>query len=90
MLWTSSGHFELAEYHFYAALARARRHDDATPEEQAEQFRELVEHHARLATWAEHCPRLARITAQREYRVVRREMAAGWLKLTDISRDEPA
>ncbi|MFM0155392.1 MULTISPECIES: AAA family ATPase [Paraburkholderia] len=56
LLWTSSGHFELAEYHFYAALARARRHDDVTPEEQAEQFRELVEHHARLATWAEHCP----------------------------------
>ncbi|RKE35751.1 putative ATPase [Paraburkholderia sp. BL23I1N1] len=56
LLWTSSGHFELAEYHFYAALTRARRHDDAAPEEQAEQFRALVEHHARLATWAEHCP----------------------------------
>ncbi|MFP3562781.1 AAA family ATPase [Paraburkholderia sp. SIMBA_030] len=56
LLWTSSGHFELAEYHFYAALTRARRYDDATPDEQAEQCRELVEHHARLEIWAEHCP----------------------------------
>jgi len=56
LLWTSSGHFELAEYHFYAALARGRRYDDATPDEQAQQFAELVEHHAKLATWAKHCP----------------------------------
>ncbi|HEX7910510.1 MAG TPA: AAA family ATPase [Paraburkholderia sp.] len=56
LLWTSSGHFELAEYHFYAALARARRYDDAAPEEQAEQFRKLVEHHAKLEVWAEHSP----------------------------------
>ncbi|RKT21610.1 putative ATPase [Paraburkholderia sp. RAU2J] len=56
LLWTSSGHLELAEYHFYAALARARRHDDAPSGEQAEQFRALVEHHAKLAIWAAHSP----------------------------------
>jgi predicted ATPase/two-component sensor histidine kinase len=56
LLWTSSGHFELAEYHFYAALARARRHDHVEPEEQAEQLRAMVEHHTKLAIWAEHCP----------------------------------
>ncbi|OXC72718.1 Signal transduction histidine kinase CheA [Caballeronia sordidicola] len=56
LLWTTSGHFELAEYHFYAALARARGYDDVPPDEQAAQFRALAEHHAKLALWAEHCP----------------------------------
>ena len=56
LLWTSSGHFELAEYHFYAALARARHYDDAAADERAAQLDALTGHHAKLVIWAEHCP----------------------------------
>ncbi|MGF6773721.1 putative ATPase/two-component sensor histidine kinase [Paraburkholderia sp. GAS199] len=60
LLWTSSGHFEIAEYHFYAALACARQYDeapgDASPGERDAQFQALLGHYARLVTWAEHCP----------------------------------
>ena len=33
MLWTSPSFLEVAEYHFYAALARAAHHDDAPADE---------------------------------------------------------
>ncbi|WP_144149101.1 AAA family ATPase [Paraburkholderia sp. BCC1884] len=56
LLWTSSGHFEIAEYHFYAALARARQYDDAEENERPRHLEALVEHHAKVALWAEHCP----------------------------------
>ncbi|SEE89121.1 Predicted ATPase [Burkholderia sp. WP9] len=56
LLWTSSGHFEIAEYHFYAALACARQYDEAPSYQHEAQYRALVEHQARLVTWAEHCP----------------------------------
>jgi two-component sensor histidine kinase len=56
LLWTSSGHFEMAEYHFYAALARARAHDTASPEQRIELIAELAAHAAQLALWAGHCP----------------------------------
>jgi predicted ATPase/two-component sensor histidine kinase len=56
LLWTSSGHFELAEYHFYAALARARQYDEVAPDEREAVFHALTGHHARLVVWAEHCP----------------------------------
>ncbi|MDE1184757.1 AAA family ATPase [Paraburkholderia sp.] len=51
LLWTSSGHFEVAEFHFYAMLARLAAiapGDALTPA--------LRAHHAQLAQWAEHCP----------------------------------
>ncbi|RFU46626.1 AAA family ATPase [Paraburkholderia sp. DHOC27] len=56
LLWTSSGHFEYAEYYFYAALARARQYDDATVDQQPAVLQALTEHHAKLVVWAEHCP----------------------------------
>jgi len=56
LVWTSSGHLELAEYHFYAALAHARGYDDAAPGEQAAHLRAIVGHHEKLAIWARHCP----------------------------------
>ncbi|MDB5818366.1 MAG: protein kinase, partial [Rhizobacter sp.] len=56
LLWTSFGHFELAEYHFYAALARAGCYSSSNREEQAVMWSELLEHQAQLATWAAHSP----------------------------------
>ena len=50
---------ERAEYHFYAALARARSIDcvdDAHPDQQTMHLQALISHHQQLKTWAEHCP----------------------------------
>jgi PAS domain S-box-containing protein len=52
----TSGLFEEADYHFYAALATAAASDSATPDERREHSGALAEHHKRLALWAEHCP----------------------------------
>jgi PAS domain S-box-containing protein len=66
LLWTSASmfaavdhpgpFFETAEYHFYAALARAAVHDFETPDGQLKHFQALTEHHKQLALWAENCP----------------------------------
>ena len=56
LLQATSGLFEEADYHFYAALARAAASDSATPDERREHFRALSEHHKRLALWEENCP----------------------------------
>jgi PAS domain S-box-containing protein len=55
LLWTSLSFFEFAEYHFYAALARAACCDAATPAEYATHFQSLLSHHRQIAAWAEHC-----------------------------------
>jgi PAS domain S-box-containing protein len=55
LLHATSGLFEEANFHFYAALARAAAWDFATPDEQREHFAALAEHHQRLAHWAENC-----------------------------------
>ena len=54
-LQATSGLFEEADYHFYAALARAAASNSATPDERREHARALAEHHQRLAFWAENC-----------------------------------
>ncbi len=56
LLQAASGALEEADYHFYAALARATASDSATPDERREHFGALAEHHKRLALWAENCP----------------------------------
>ena len=56
LLQATSGLFEEADYHFYAALARAAASDSATPDERREHAGALAEHHQRLALWAENCP----------------------------------
>jgi predicted ATPase/two-component sensor histidine kinase len=56
LLWTSSGHFEIAEYQFFAGLSRASWHDDAPEEERAANLAKLGEHHRQLELWAAHCP----------------------------------
>ncbi len=66
LLWRSAAMFETAEYHLYAALARAAVYDFGPPDNQfqdgptssrpAEHFQALEEHHKQLALWAENCP----------------------------------
>ena len=56
LLWTSLEFFETAEYHFYAALAHAARHDEVEPEKRARHRDALIAHARRLGAWAEQCP----------------------------------
>jgi transcriptional regulator with GAF, ATPase, and Fis domain/predicted ATPase len=56
LLWTSSGFFEAAEYHFYAALTRAAGGDGLSGEDRARQLDALRAHHQQLAAWAAHAP----------------------------------
>jgi predicted ATPase/two-component sensor histidine kinase len=53
LLWTTSGHLEMAEYHFHKALAHAGCHkaDDGTAHRAA-----LTVHLEQLRIWSEHCP----------------------------------
>jgi PAS domain S-box-containing protein len=56
LLWTSSSFFEFAEYHFYAALARAACCDAPDPARRPQHFQALLSHHRQIAVWAENCP----------------------------------
>jgi predicted ATPase/signal transduction histidine kinase/ActR/RegA family two-component response regulator len=56
LLWTSTSFFELAEYHFYSALARAAHHDEASADERRRHLEALSTHHKQLNVWAENCP----------------------------------
>ena len=56
LLWTAPTQFEHAEYHFYAALARAGRCDTSAVEERSAHLQALAAHHQRLMVWARHCP----------------------------------
>ena len=56
LLWTSTSYFELAEYHFYGALARAAHHDEAPADERHRHLEALSAHHKQLNVWAENCP----------------------------------
>ena len=56
LLWTSPSFFEVAEYHFYDALARAGQYDTASADERAQHLEALAAHHKQLEVWAENCP----------------------------------
>ena len=56
LLWTSPAFFERAEYHFYAALARAALCDAAPDAERTRHREALAAHHRQLQAWAENCP----------------------------------
>ncbi|MFL9919047.1 AAA family ATPase [Paraburkholderia fungorum] len=56
LLWTSPFCFEVAEYHFYAALARAAHCDSVSADEQTGHLEALSAHHEQLETWANNCP----------------------------------
>ncbi|MBV8140696.1 MAG: AAA family ATPase, partial [Verrucomicrobia bacterium] len=54
-LWTIPSHLEVAEYHFYAALARAAYYDTASSNRQPSLLKALRAHHKQLELWAQHC-----------------------------------
>jgi PAS domain S-box-containing protein len=56
VLWTTPTQFELAEYHFYAALARAARCDMAGAEERSKHLEAVASHLKQIAVWADNCP----------------------------------
>ena len=56
LLWTSPSFFEVAEYHFYAALARAAHYAAAAADERPQHLEALTAHHKQLEVWAENCP----------------------------------
>ncbi|MEP6873881.1 MAG: response regulator [Burkholderiales bacterium] len=56
LLWTSPSHIELAEYHFFAALAATACCDEADPDARATHLAALIAHHRQLDEWARHCP----------------------------------
>jgi PAS domain S-box-containing protein len=56
LLWTSPSFLETAEYHFYAALARASCCDTAPVAARARHMQALHSHHEKITVWAENCP----------------------------------
>jgi PAS domain S-box-containing protein len=56
LLWTSPSYFEVAEYHFYSALARAGAFDAATEDSRPRHFEALSAHHRQLEIWEKNCP----------------------------------
>ena len=56
LMWKSPPFFETAEYHFYAALARAATSDLSPNDAQRPSRDALHAHHLQLETWARHCP----------------------------------
>src|SRR6202022_1096930 len=56
VLWTTPTQFELAEYHFYAALARAARCDIAAADERPQHLEALASHLKQIAVWADNYP----------------------------------
>src|SRR5271157_535426 len=56
LLQTGPGHFESAEYFFYAALARAAQYDSISSEEKVRYREALAGHHKQIVVWAENCP----------------------------------
>jgi PAS domain S-box-containing protein len=56
LLWTLPSFFELAEYHFYHALASAARYETAPADARPVLRQTLAAHHAQIAVWAANCP----------------------------------
>jgi PAS domain S-box-containing protein len=56
LLWTTKSFPEVAEYHFYGALARAAACDSVPADPRREHFDALLTHHRQIAVWAENCP----------------------------------
>jgi PAS domain S-box-containing protein len=56
LLWTSPSFFEVAEYRFFGALARAAQCHATSGDERAAHLEALAAHHRQLEVWAHHCP----------------------------------
>jgi PAS domain S-box-containing protein len=80
LLWTIPSFFELAEYHFFRALACAACHDTAPAAERPALREALAAHHRQLAIWAANCPEnfktRADLVAAEIARIEQREMEA--------------
>ena len=55
-LWTSQLCFEVVEYHFYSALARAAHCDSVSADDRALHLRAITAHHKQFEEWAKNCP----------------------------------
>jgi len=56
LLWSAAQTFDTAEYHFYAALARAAAYDGAGPQQRQHAVAAVTAHHKQLQVWATNCP----------------------------------
>ncbi|WP_438044556.1 sensor histidine kinase [Sorangium sp. So ce128] len=56
LLWMLPSFLDVAEYHFYSALARAACCDAAPADERPPHFTELVAHHKQIEVWASSSP----------------------------------
>jgi PAS domain S-box-containing protein len=56
LLWSSPGHIQLLDYHFYSALTAAALEPGLSAEGAVERRIELTEHCDQLRRWAESCP----------------------------------
>jgi PAS domain S-box-containing protein len=56
LIWTSKMFFQFAEYHLYAALARAALCDRACGGERVHYLEALAAHHRQFQKWAANCP----------------------------------
>ena len=56
LLWTTQSHFEIADYHFYAALAHAGSWATAPGEVRQQHLEAVIAHHQQLSVWAQHAP----------------------------------
>jgi PAS domain S-box-containing protein len=56
LLWSAFSQFEMAEYHFYAALSQAASCDSAAAGERRQHLDAIAAHHRQLELWAANCP----------------------------------
>ena len=56
LLWTAPSQFELAEFHFYGALARAGHCEMSSAEMRLRHLEALAADHRQLELWAKNCP----------------------------------
>ena len=82
LLWTSTADFEIAEYHFFAALTHAARARVDAPERRASSLVTARLHHDRVAGWAAGCPE----TFRHRQVLLRAELAFAEGETTEASR----
>jgi PAS domain S-box-containing protein len=57
LLWSSTAHFPLLDYYYYAALTVAALHGNGSADERDRWHDRLAAYQAQLREWAESCPR---------------------------------
>ncbi|MGA8262686.1 MAG: AAA family ATPase [Arenicellales bacterium] len=56
LLWPVASQIETGDFRFYSALAHAALFRAASSDDRPVHFKALMDHHAQLKVWAEHCP----------------------------------